>query len=70
MQLKASVHLVEEAVQALDLCLAGNNEGTSLLCLDGIEDFKEVDRALLAEMTSYWTAQISSSPSCAQLVEV
>ena len=69
-QLKETVHLVEEAVQGLDLALAGNDEGSSLLCLDGMEDFKEVDKTLLAEMNSYWTAQISSAPSCAQLIEV
>ena len=70
LQLRETVHLVEEAVRDLDLTLAGNNEGSSLLCLNSIEDFKEVDKALLAEMSSYWTAQVSSAPSCAQLIEV
>lgn len=70
MQLKATVQLVEEAVQNLDLTLASNNDSSSMLCLSGIGDFKEVDSALLSEMTSYWTAQVFSAPTCTQLLEV
>ena len=70
LQLKTTAQFLQEAVEQLDLTLAGNNQGSSLLCLNDVGAFKAVDQTLLSEMTSYWTAQISSAPTCNQLLEV
>lgn len=70
LSVQESLHLLEEALQGLDL-VSSSNESSPLLCIQNIHQFKQLDEEWLSELRQYWEAQIADCPtSAAGLVNV